>query len=293
MRIFQSLAVCLSLVSLCGSVELTGPGLLYNRGVDWTQDADIRLLDENGGWHDLATEMLSLYELGQTLLNKVATPGIYVPTPTPEPTVEPTVEPTPTPTVEPTPTPIYTASPEPVPLVAPQPESIIPITYDAGITKSRIDALTKSLSYIPQNVAEKMRDNGWSYYITTNDLATLLWKGVYSKGTVLASCVIEEKVIYLDNRKGAVTRDTVLHELGHAIGFQMDNADLSWDWYDIWEAEVANYKPTVDTDGAYKTSSKEYFAEAVNEYLQNPTGLQEMVPSSYAYVKSVIDRLLE
>lgn len=103
---------------------------------------------------------------------------------------------------------------------------------------------------------------------------------------------IDERKMYL--RCDAVSlKDTIYHELGHAVDFQVSATGRSDSNVvtQSHESEAAALQQKYDLEDENICNNAEYFAEAFRLSLEDPDGLEQTAPHIAAYVKRVQNSL--
>ena len=151
-------------------------------------------------------------------------------------------------------------------------------TANANIV-TQIDYFT---SLLPANVYGKLARNGWVVYIADNVGNAV---GLYDTN-ILALCVPEQRYIIVGS--ACQESDAILHELGHAIDAELRYQSKSKDFDAIYKAESPIFIKTHLTAKENTATSIEYFAEAFQEYIMNPTYLYNNCPQTYAFINNCL-----
>ena len=100
---------------------------------------------------------------------------------------------------------------------------------------------------------------------------------------------------YFDARTRSITLqsadDTIYHELGHYLAFIAGNVDKSSSFAAVYNSEKSKF---TGVRKAYATqNASEYFAESVQNYVENPSALKAQRPKTYEAVKNAFDKVTD
>lgn len=154
-----------------------------------------------------------------------------------------------------------------------------------GIDSNAQSALEETLAMLPPRIYEKFVSDGWQMVLTDENLADKYFKGKYS--AVMAVTDSSIKTIWIDNTERSV-RNSVIHELGHYIDYSMGFADSKSDFQSIYEAEKRLFVVVGGSGAQARSSSIEYFAEALQETVLHPESCMSHTPRTYAYMVSLL-----
>jgi len=152
-------------------------------------------------------------------------------------------------------------------------------TPDANI----ITQVNYFTSLLPAKVYEKLARNGWVVYIVDNVGNTV---GMYDNN-ILALCVPDQRYVVLGS--ACQESDAILHELGHAVDAELKYPSTSRDFGLIYGEEVPIFIKTHLTAKANTATATEYFAEAFQEYIINPTYLYNNCPKTYTFINACLN----
>ena len=94
--------------------------------------------------------------------------------------------------------------------------------------------------------------------------------------------------IYISSNVSHINISTI-HEFGHALDLlagKTNYISLTSKWNNIYKAE----KNTA-SGSYYKSNAQEYFADAFDRYISNPSKLKSSAPKTYKYIDSAIKNL--
>ncbi len=100
---------------------------------------------------------------------------------------------------------------------------------------------------------------------------------------------------YFDARTRSITLqsadDTIYHELGHYLAFIAGNVDKSSSFAAVYNSEKSKF---TGVRKAYATqNASEYFAESVQNYVENPSALKAQRPKTYEAVKNAFAKVTD
>ncbi len=100
---------------------------------------------------------------------------------------------------------------------------------------------------------------------------------------------------YFDARTRSITLqsadDTIYHELGHYLAFIAGNVDKSSSFAAVYNSEKSKF---TGVRKAYVTqNASEYFAESVQNYVENPSALKAQRPKTYEAVKNAFAKVTD
>lgn len=100
---------------------------------------------------------------------------------------------------------------------------------------------------------------------------------------------------YFDARTRSITLqnadDTIYHELGHYLAFIAGNVDKSSSFAAVYNSEKSKF---TGVRKAYATqNASEYFAESVQNYVENPAALKAQRPQTYEAVKNALAKVTD
>lgn len=148
------------------------------------------------------------------------------------------------------------------------------------------DLIYDYLAYLPKNVINAFHNSGYTITISSDHINT---KYAGMTGSIQGITLSKTKQIFIDNREVAV-RNATLHEMGHAIDTILGWTSHSNEWGNIFNAE-RNKLVVHCADNYYKSDVQEYFAEAFQEALLNPTTCKNSAPQTYEYIMRVMQSL--
>lgn len=100
---------------------------------------------------------------------------------------------------------------------------------------------------------------------------------------------------YFDARTRSITLqnadDIIYHELGHYLAFIAGNVDKSSSFAAVYNSEKSKF---TGVRKAYATqNASEYFAESVQNYVENPAALKAQRPQTYEAVKNALAKVTD
>ena len=100
---------------------------------------------------------------------------------------------------------------------------------------------------------------------------------------------------YFDARTRSITLqnadDTIYHELGHYLAFIAGNVDKSSSFAAVYNSEKSKF---TGVRKAYATqNASEYFAESVQNYVENPAALKAQRPQTYEAVQNALAKVTD
>ena len=148
------------------------------------------------------------------------------------------------------------------------------------------------VSKIPQNILNFILNNGWTLYLTSENIAKTEFGGAYK--SVMGVTLLDSKVIKIEDRTNAI-KNSLYHELGHAIDWYTGSIVCNYcntsEFIDIYIAERNASLSLSGTSNQTISSTHEYFAECINQYISNASNFAKVCPSSYNYVANIIQNL--
>ena len=164
-------------------------------------------------------------------------------------------------------------------------EETEPIPEPTEVTSQEL--FDAQLALIPANQLQFLIDRGWTWEITSDDLASRFGYSYYIVGLTYYS----QKHIYIADNTSKIRRAT-LHEFGHALAWELDEADETDEFYDIYYAERNNFTDCTNPSTSYNISSTdEYFASVYQNMLLDYDGTYADVPQTVDYINSVLSEI--
>jgi hypothetical protein len=146
-------------------------------------------------------------------------------------------------------------------------------------------------SLLPESLITDFNNSGWSIIITTKDIASNYYNGKSNASMCGLTLPDTRHIVYeADSSK---FRRSILHEFAHCLdastGFLTDYEEFQ----KIYQNEKDSLKVTSSyVDSHYKENSREFFAEAVQEFLINPDGVKASSPQAYKYISDYLEKYL-
>lgn len=160
------------------------------------------------------------------------------------------------------------------------------LTTEGNITSAEINAIKNNLNKLPLNLLKAVKDSGLKVLLTTKDVKTYYNSSFSGTMTGLFDPMVGK--IYISSNVSHINKSTV-HEFGHALDLLVGKSNyvsLSKEWNDIYKAES-----NTASGSYYKSNAQEYFADAFDRYIANPSALKSSAPKTYAYIHSAIKNL--
>lgn len=161
------------------------------------------------------------------------------------------------------------------------------IIKDDDVADSYVNMTNNYLEKVPENIKEKLENEGWNIHITNKNLADEFKVEGYDKISGLT--VYEEKNIYVEARSTAI-KSSLIHEIGHAIDSSSGFISQNNDFNDIYKNEQNSFVESGNEDSSYGTTSNiEYFAESFNQFIQYPQQQNENTPETFKYMENLVE----
>lgn len=178
---------------------------------------------------------------------------------------------------------------EPVPVESAQPRAgSSTIQGEAGVSDAMLQAVSSHYANLPANVRSRFESSGWRVLVCS-DIASRNSFGF----SILALTNYGEKTIYIDNRETAKT--AIYHEMCHYADYAwkgyFQSASGTFEFGEIYEAEVEAYCAGHLTASQNTATLVEYFAEAGASCITDPSWMQSACPRTYAYIMSILSQI--
>lgn len=140
---------------------------------------------------------------------------------------------------------------------------------------------------IPEKLLKKFNNSGWEITITTKDIASKYYNGKSNASMCGLTLPDTRHIVYeADSSK---FRRSILHEFAHYLdastGFLTDYEE----WQKIYQTEKDSLVVTSSyVDSHYKENSREFFAEAFQEFIINPNGVEVSSPQAFKYISDFL-----
>lgn len=154
----------------------------------------------------------------------------------------------------------------------------------SGATESQLNGVQSRINSLPDTM--KSIIGSWKVVVTTEDIASLVG---CSGQKYCGVTVVGSGVTYIEANESKFNKN-VVHELAHVMDYKMGYTSTSQEFTEIYESEKDSLKLTqyISTDNHYKENVKEYFADAVQEYVANSGSLSSSAPRTYEYIKKLL-----
>lgn len=169
-------------------------------------------------------------------------------------------------------------------------DEVVTSEYKVGVIgdvkEDLIKQVQKYFDMIPENVREAFQEDEWSVFITTENIGKKYYGANIS---LLALTIIEDKVIYIDDRKKAVK--SVVHEMGHYVDYKNNFVSESKEFNEIYKEELSNFCKVHLTHKNNVSTATEYFAEVYLVAITDPERVQVNCPKSFGFIMSVSENV--
>lgn len=152
------------------------------------------------------------------------------------------------------------------------------------VNEEYVETVEEILLTLPPKLVESFISNGFSIYVTTENIAQVYYEGKFK--SVRATFRRKKKEIRVENREEAIF-GSVEHEFGHYL--DMINGDISWseEFGKIYEEEAAEFKTRISNPGCVSDQG-EFFAEIFAYIIKDPS---KCTPKAKEFVQRYIDKL--
>jgi hypothetical protein len=146
-------------------------------------------------------------------------------------------------------------------------------------------------SLLPESLITGFNNSGWRITITTKDIASNYYNGKSNASMCGLTLPDTKHIVYeADSSK---FRRSILHEFAHYLDASKDFSSDFEEWQKIYHNEKDSLKVTSSyVNSHYKENSREFFAEAVQEYIINPNGVEASSPQAYKYISYFLEKYL-
>jgi hypothetical protein len=156
--------------------------------------------------------------------------------------------------------------------------------YEEPAQHTAEELFDAEIALIPVNHLRYLADNGWTWCVTSMDLAAEFGYDV----SVVGVTYYPGKVIYIADRSEVIRRATI-HEFGHALAYQLGDVDETDEFYDIFYAERDNFHDCTSIgDGHEIMNTDEYFASVYQNMILNYDETYADVPRTVEYIERVL-----
>ncbi len=145
-------------------------------------------------------------------------------------------------------------------------------------------------SLLPEKLLEEFYNSGWGITVTTKDIASSYYDGE-DIGSICGITLPDTRQIVYEADSSKFRRN-ILHEFFHYLdyskGYYLSNYE---EWQRIYEEEKDSLKVTSSyVNSHYKENSREFFAEAFQEFVINPHGVEASSPRAYKYISDFLEK---
>lgn len=156
-------------------------------------------------------------------------------------------------------------------------------TVEVPVAQVEISEFDKCIDLVPETVMVTIEKYGY-----TVELVDSL-DDLYNLSYVSGITIPETKQILIENDENKY-RQCVIHEIFHAYDDSLGFISETDEFLAIYEEEKDLLEVTgYITAGQYKANSKEYFAEACQQYVYDAESVKNSAPKTYGFVKGVIE----
>ena len=146
-------------------------------------------------------------------------------------------------------------------------------------------------SLLPEKMLEEFNNSGWRITLTTKDIASSYYDGEYI-GRICGLTMPDTKHIVYEANSSKFRRNT-LHEFFHFVDINNDNLSYKEEWQRIYNKEKDRLKVTDGSNSShYKKNAQEFWAEAFQEYIIKPSGVEASSPQAYKYISEFLENYL-
>ena len=156
---------------------------------------------------------------------------------------------------------------------------------EAGVSSSMVSGVESYYNKLPENVRQYFQQSGWKITVSGTSLGPR-WGYSYS---ILALTVYGDKQIWIDNRNEA--KSSIVHETGHFIDYTQGFTSSSQTFSDIYSAEMVGFCAYHKTHVNNTNTAMEYFAEAFQQCVYDPSGMATACPQTYNYIMNIVNSL--
>lgn len=158
-------------------------------------------------------------------------------------------------------------------------------TTQAGSTAEEL--FEYELSLVPFEQLQFLKLRGWKIELTSKDLAA-------EYGYPSRICGITDynkNIIYISSNAGTIRRATI-HEIGHAIAYELGWVEETDEFVEIFESEKEYFTDCCSIGDGHETSDKyEYFASVYQNMILDYADTKAEVPRTVAYIEDCISRI--
>ena len=153
-----------------------------------------------------------------------------------------------------------------------------------GTTEERFEY---ELSLIPFEQLQFLRLRGRKIELTTMNLAA-----EYDYPSQICGITDYNKnLIYISSNSNTIRRSTI-HEVGHAIAYELGWVEETDEFVEIFEAEKESFTDCCSIGDGHETSDKyEYFASVYQNMILDYADTKAEVPRTVAYIEDCLSRI--
>lgn len=164
---------------------------------------------------------------------------------------------------------------------------------DGNVSEEQLTLADSELSLIPSGIVNTALANGWTFYVTSKDIASNYYIGDSSKywGQIVALTVQKEKKVYIQNTKIKTSSRSVIHEAGHVLDLMNGVVSNTTEFDNIYNEEKEKYPVyTGDVNPDRIIDRQEYFASSFMQYITNRNGIKNNAPKTFSYIENIVDK---
>ena len=145
------------------------------------------------------------------------------------------------------------------------------------VEKNHITQVEENIKLVPDKIIENFEEEGWNFYITTNNLSKEYFNNNYEKVWGVTS--FNEKVIKVANDTYGI-ETAVIHELGHYFDYMNQFPSSSYEFKRIYAEEIDKFRMDVGAEFLI-LNEKEFFAQTFYYSIKDPS---RCTPQALSYI---------
>lgn len=164
---------------------------------------------------------------------------------------------------------------------------------DGNISEAQLTLADSELRLIPSGIVNAALANGWTFYVTSKDIASNYYIGDSSKywGQIVALTMQKEKKVYIQNTKIKTSSRSVIHEMGHVLDLMNGVVSNTTEFDNIYNEEKEKYPVyTGDVNPDRIIDRQEYFASSFMQYITNRNGIKNNAPKTFSYIENLVSK---
>lgn len=168
-------------------------------------------------------------------------------------------------------------------------EDSIIVMRIGNIGPDYLDYVNRDVLRLPKELLRKFLSDGWSIYVSDENLSEEYCNGMYAGEEILAATSYEKKCIVVANCEKAVKYGDILHEFGHWVDKILDRPSLSSEFKEIFQEESPTFNENIGYSRNISTE-QEFFAEMFRQYMYCPSNC---TPKGYSFIEKQLNILKE